>query len=81
VTIDRGEQSRDYWAKQNGCSTTSVPYDPQPKPGGGNDLQPTCVKYDGCKDGFPVHWCTFDGSHDFQNWTHTVAGAFFDSLP
>jgi poly(3-hydroxybutyrate) depolymerase len=80
VTVDRGEGSRDFWAAQNGCSSTSTPYSPQPKPGNG-DLQPTCVKYDGCQTGFPVDWCTFDGSHQYQIWTHTVAGAFFDSLP
>jgi polyhydroxybutyrate depolymerase len=81
VKLSSGEGSRDYWVAENGCDPTPVPYNPQPKPGGGKDLPPTCEKYEGCKAGAPLSWCTFEGGHDYQAWTHTVAGQFFDALP
>jgi poly(3-hydroxybutyrate) depolymerase len=42
------------FAKNNGC-TAQTP----PQPGGGNTH--VCTKFAGCKDGYPVEWCAFDG--------------------
>jgi len=25
-----------------------------------------CTPYKGCKEGFPVTWCSFDGGHGFE---------------
>jgi enterochelin esterase-like enzyme len=45
------------------------------------DHQATCVKYTGCKDGIPVHWCSFEGGHEWQEWAHFTEAAFFNALP
>ena len=42
------------FAKNNGC-TAQTP----PQPGGGNTH--VCTKFTGCRDGYPVEWCSFDG--------------------
>jgi hypothetical protein len=82
VSYASGQQSRDFWAKNNGCATTTTPYNPQPTPGPyAQDKQPTCVMYDGCKEGYPVHWCTFDGGHDWQEWPHFLMATFWGALP
>jgi polyhydroxybutyrate depolymerase len=81
-TITDGQKSRDFWAAQNGCDPTAVPYDPQPTLRKG-ELQPYCVKYQNCKAGYPVDWCTDDSGHAtiFERWPHYVAQTFFDALP
>jgi poly(3-hydroxybutyrate) depolymerase len=48
-----GETIRDRFVKNNGC-TAQTP----PKPQG---LTHVCTKYEGCKAGYPVEWCAFDG--------------------
>ncbi len=55
--IAGGRAARDRLLKVNGCSNTTVPYDPAP-----------CVSYEGCKSGFPVIWCETPGKgHSPQN--------------
>jgi poly(3-hydroxybutyrate) depolymerase len=48
---------------RNGCSTTTMPYDPGVAPGGkdlmGKPIQ--CVQYQGCKPGYPLVWCPTTG--------------------
>ena len=41
------------FAKNNGC-TAQTP----PQPTGNNHV---CTKFQGCKDGYPVEWCAFNG--------------------
>jgi poly(3-hydroxybutyrate) depolymerase len=81
-TYPDGQKSRDFWVAENGCDPTPVPYDPQPTLRKG-ELQPYCVKYNGCKAGYPVAWCTDDSGHAtiFERWPHYVAQDFFDALP
>jgi poly(3-hydroxybutyrate) depolymerase len=57
VAFSQGQASRDYWAKANHCASTTMPTDPSP-----------CVAYTGCDDGFPVHWCEFDGGHTIPSF-------------
>jgi poly(3-hydroxybutyrate) depolymerase len=52
VGESQGIAARDRWITANGCAATSAPTDPAP-----------CVTYDGCADGYPVTWCSFDGGH------------------
>jgi polyhydroxybutyrate depolymerase len=52
VGESQGIAARDRWITANGCATTSTATDPAP-----------CVTYDGCTDGYPVTWCSFDGGH------------------
>lgn len=49
-----GEAIRDRFVKNNGCTAQSPP-----KPS--NNLTHVCTSYQGCKAGYPVEWCAFDG--------------------
>jgi polyhydroxybutyrate depolymerase len=61
-TLAMGMHARDALLQQNGCSTTTTPYDDVPANTAG-----LCVQYDGCKAGDPVVWCQTSGiNHDPQ---------------
>lgn len=53
--IAGGRSLRDRFVKNNGCPTQSVP---EPA---ANSLKHVCTTYTGCKAGYPVRWCAFDG--------------------
>jgi poly(3-hydroxybutyrate) depolymerase len=54
IDISNGEKARDEFVKRNGCDASADPM----------AIMPTgCVAYQGCKDGYPVNWCPFDGIH------------------
>lgn len=48
-----GEAIRDRFVKNDGC-TAQTPAKPQ-------GLTHVCTNYQGCKPGYPVEWCAFDG--------------------
>lgn len=48
----------DLFAKADGCTIENLPTAPK----GGH----ICTPYKGCKEGFPVTWCSYDGGHGFQ---------------
>jgi len=50
-----GEGLRDKFVKNNGCMAQTPP-----KPSGSTHV---CTKFQGCKDGYPVEWCAFNGGH------------------
>jgi poly(3-hydroxybutyrate) depolymerase len=77
------------FAKNNGC-TAQTP----PQPGGGNTH--VCTKFTGCRDGYPVEWCSFDGGGHTpapvdgsgngsgggdKTWTKTEVWKFFNQFP
>ena len=49
----------DQFAKVNGCTIDTLPTAETGKH--------VCTPYKGCKDGFPVTWCSYDGGHGFQD--------------
>jgi len=49
----------DQFAKANGCTIDTLP-----RAETGTHV---CTPYKGCKDGFPVTWCSYDGGHGFQD--------------
>lgn len=53
VAIAQGEASRDFWIKQNGCSTETKTWAPEP----------ACVEYQGCQADLPVLWCVHGEAH------------------
>jgi poly(3-hydroxybutyrate) depolymerase len=55
--ISGGRSLRDTFVKNNGCTAQSPP---EPAAGSGKH---TCTTYTGCKAGYPVEWCAFDGGH------------------
>jgi poly(3-hydroxybutyrate) depolymerase len=57
LNISGGRSMRDKFVMNNGCTAQSPP---EPKAGSGLH---TCTTYQGCKAGYPVEWCAFDGGH------------------
>jgi poly(3-hydroxybutyrate) depolymerase len=55
--IAGGRSMRDKFVMNNGCTAQNPP---EPKAGSGMHV---CTTYQGCKPGFPVAWCAFDGGH------------------
>lgn len=49
----------DQFAKANGCTIETLPVAESGKH--------VCTPYKGCKEGFPVTWCSYDGGHGFQD--------------
>jgi poly(3-hydroxybutyrate) depolymerase len=49
----------DQFAKVDGCTIETLPTATTGKH--------VCTPYKGCKDGFPVTWCSYDGGHGFQD--------------
>ncbi|MEO6599268.1 MAG: hypothetical protein ABIQ16_05305 [Polyangiaceae bacterium] len=49
----------DQFAKANGCTIDTLPR--------GETGKHVCTAYKGCKEGFPVTWCSYDGGHGFQD--------------
>ena len=69
VTFSSGERSRDHWTTANNCASTSTPV--------GSD---GCVAYDGCDDGYPVHWCEFSGGHIVPGFAADNVWSFFSQF-
>jgi poly(3-hydroxybutyrate) depolymerase len=53
VAFSSGEASRDFWIAQNGCTTETATWAPEP----------ACVEYQGCQTDLPVVWCVHDEAH------------------
>jgi poly(3-hydroxybutyrate) depolymerase len=70
----------DQFAKANGCTIDTLPRAETGKH--------VCTPYAGCKDGFPVTWCSYDGGHGFQDtdsgssksWVPEAVWAFLTPL-
>jgi poly(3-hydroxybutyrate) depolymerase len=57
LNISGGRTMRDRFVMNDGCTPQSPP---EPKAGSGTHI---CTTYQGCKTGYPVEWCAFDGGH------------------
>lgn len=66
IPFSSGQASRDFWAEENGCTAQTSPTSPSP-----------CVAYEGCDDGYPVHWCEFDGGHTIPSFASQAIWQFF----
>jgi poly(3-hydroxybutyrate) depolymerase len=62
----------DQFAKVNGCTLDTLP---TTTTGSGKHV---CTAYPGCKEGFPVTWCSYDGGHGF---TDTDSGSSTSWVP
>jgi hypothetical protein len=85
--ISGGEAARDRIVKMNGCSNTTIPYNPMLGPND-TDLEGhpiMCVQYQGCPPAYPVVWCPTTGQgHSDQVATGlSVPGFwnFWEALP
>jgi polyhydroxybutyrate depolymerase len=70
--FSQGEATRDFWLKQNGCSTEAKTWAPEP----------ACVEYQGCQADLPVIWCVHGEGHAWPVLTgrdcNPDAGVCFD---
>ena len=80
--IGGGRSLRDRFVRNNGCTAMNAP-----EPSNGSRTH-TCTRYEGCRSGYPVEWCAFDGGHTPGNvdgggddgaktWTKTKTWQFF----
>ena len=53
-----GEAARDRFVRNNGCTPQDTP---EPAPG---SLTHITTEFEGCLDGYPVVWASFDGDHN-----------------
>jgi len=65
----QGEGSRDHWSSTNRCSSTTAAVAPA-----------DCVAYEGCDEGFPVHWCPFEGGHVIPDFASEGIWSFFSQF-
>jgi poly(3-hydroxybutyrate) depolymerase len=54
--IESGRSLRDKFVTNNGCTKPAT----VPEASGNTHV---CYTYQGCKDGYPVEWCTFNAGH------------------
>jgi poly(3-hydroxybutyrate) depolymerase len=82
LNISGGRTMRDKFVSNDGCTPQNPP---EPKAG---SLTHICTAYQGCKPGYPVEWCAFDGGHTpgmvdgggddgAKTWTKAEAWKFF----
>jgi len=85
LNISGGRSMRDRFVMNNGCPAQNAP-----EPSAGS-LTHTCTTYQGCRAGYPVEWCAFDGGHTpgvvdgggddgARTWTKTEVWKFFSQF-
>ncbi|NLD99831.1 MAG: poly(3-hydroxybutyrate) depolymerase, partial [Fibrobacter sp.] len=83
--IEGGRSLRDRFVRNNTCTTQNPS---EPSSGSKTHI---CTKYPGCKEGYPVEWCAFDGGHTpgivdgggddgAKTWTKTEVWKFFSQF-
>jgi polyhydroxybutyrate depolymerase len=60
IPLSQGEATRDFWIAQNGCTSRTATWDPEP----------ACVAYQGCQSDLPVVWCVHDGGHAWPSLSY-----------
>ncbi|MCX7726360.1 MAG: prolyl oligopeptidase family serine peptidase [Chitinispirillaceae bacterium] len=69
VRLSDAKTALKYFLARNGCSNETVPVNPSP-----------CVAYKGCKEGYPVIYCEFQGGHGVQSWAAAAIWEFFSQF-
>jgi poly(3-hydroxybutyrate) depolymerase len=69
VSLSSGKTALKHFIAKNGCSNETVPVNPSP-----------CVAYQGCKEGYPVIYCEFNGGHAPQTWAQQATWDFFSQF-
>jgi polyhydroxybutyrate depolymerase len=69
VPIANGRSGRDVFLQRNGCGNQTVPVAPD-----------ECVSYQGCRDGYPVTWCEWNGGHTVPNFAGQAVWDFFSQF-
>ncbi|WP_437579338.1 RICIN domain-containing protein [Sorangium sp. So ce887] len=66
VPVSAGRAALDVFVRKNGCSTETSPVGPS-----------SCVAYQGCREGYPVHRCEFAGDHQTPSFASSAIWNFF----
>ena len=69
VPLNDGKTALQYFIQKNGCSNETTPVEPSP-----------CVAYRGCREGFPVIYCEFNGGHGPQRFAPQATWEFFSQF-
>jgi poly(3-hydroxybutyrate) depolymerase len=70
LPFSQGQATRDFWLAQNGCTTQTSSWAPEP----------ACVSYQGCQPDLSVVWCVHDEAHAWPNLTSDCHGGIcFDA--
>jgi poly(3-hydroxybutyrate) depolymerase len=69
VPIADGRRGRDEFLRRNGCGNETVPVQPD-----------ECVAYQGCRAGYPVTWCEWDGGHSVPGFAGQAIWDFFSQF-
>jgi len=69
VPLADGQAALDVILEKNGCGDQTMPVSPDP-----------CVAYQGCAEGYPVHYCEFNGGHSPQSFAPDATWAFFSQF-
>jgi poly(3-hydroxybutyrate) depolymerase len=69
VTFESGLASRDHWLSTNGCSEQTQAVAPE-----------GCLAYQGCDEGYPVHFCEFTGGHTVPSFASEAIWTFFSQF-
>ncbi len=69
VALADGKAARDLFVKRNKCQSQTSSVTPSP-----------CVAYQGCLEGYPVHWCQFSGGHGVPDFASKAIWDFFSQF-
>lgn len=69
VPLSDGKDALNLFIARNKCQAQTSPVDPSP-----------CVAYQGCTEGYPIHYCEFSGGHGVPNFAAKAIWAFFDQF-
>jgi poly(3-hydroxybutyrate) depolymerase len=69
VPLADGIAALDVMLEKNGCGTQTTPVGPSP-----------CVAYEGCQEGYPVHYCEFNGDHGPASFGPDAIWDFFNQF-
>jgi poly(3-hydroxybutyrate) depolymerase len=81
VSPASGRTMRDEFVERNGCTTQTMPADPNWCDGlNSNNMPCTCVSYKGCDSGYPVTWCDYNAGHQTAPNSGPTLWTFFSQF-
>ena len=69
VPLADGKDALDIFLARNKCQAQTVAVSPSP-----------CVAYQGCTEGYPIHYCQFSGGHSVPSFAAAGIWSFFDQF-
>jgi polyhydroxybutyrate depolymerase len=69
VPLADGKDALDLFVSRNKCQLQTAAVNPSP-----------CVAYQGCTEGYPIHFCQFSGGHMVPSFASAAIWTFFDQF-